>query len=81
MRATDDNRHPAEIARELATKRGVPVGMVGLSMVGYAMFQHNDIMIYVGAGLIALATKMVSFKQLSSLVPWGKKESPDEDES
>ena len=74
MRAHDDTRHPADIAREVSTKRGVPVGVVGLGMIVYAMAMHNDIMIYSGAGLIALATKMVTFRQLSSLVPWAKKE-------
>ena len=74
MRAHDDTRHPADIAREVSTRRGVPVGIVGLSMIVYAMATNNDIMIYSGAAMIALATKMVTFRQLSSLVPWAKKE-------
>ena len=70
-----DGKHP----EATATRRGVPIGLFGLAMGVYAMMNHNDIMIYVGAGLIALATKMVSFKQLSALVPWSKRAPPEGD--
>ena len=44
-----DGKHP----EATATRRGVPIGLFGLAMGVYAMMNHNDIMIYVGAGLIA----------------------------